>query len=284
MHYLLTEAHRYYRPSKGPRLPSVAVGQQRISGYIGMDHSLPIQEVTLEQAIIEFVVDTQSPFDIVENKKFQQMMRIAMKGELCPVRSARVLRERITSNFLNCKVITTSDLETTCAAISLSLDAWTSKNHKAIFGVIGHWVTEDFEYQEAVLDFGHLKGKHSGENLTSHIYLLLNSYRIKQKLFAISGDNASNNSTLYRHLYRKLKREFNDEVIPNSTKPMDAIPRQKLLHSMPCSYHQPHLQGDETQHLYVVSPMNLQLFIESAELSLSQWRSFGRWFATVEEL
>jgi hypothetical protein len=66
----LGEAHRYYRPSKGPRLPSVAVGQQRISGYIGMDHSLPIREVTLEQAIIEFVVDMQSPLDIVENKKF----------------------------------------------------------------------------------------------------------------------------------------------------------------------------------------------------------------------
>jgi hypothetical protein len=42
--------------------------------------------------------------------------------------------------------------------------------------------------------------------------------------------------------------------------------------------------GDETQHLYVVSLTNLQLFIESAELSLSRWRSFGGWFATVEEL
>jgi hypothetical protein len=43
-------------------------------------------------------------------------------------------------------------------------------------------------------------------------------------------------------------------------------------------------KGDETQHLYVVSPTNLRLFIESAELSLSRWRSFGGWFATMEEL
>jgi hypothetical protein len=42
--------------------------------------------------------------------------------------------------------------------------------------------------------------------------------------------------------------------------------------------------GDKTQHLYVVSPTNLQLFIESTELSLSRWRSFGGWFATMEEL
>jgi hypothetical protein len=37
------------------------------------------------------------------------------------------------------------------------------------------------------------------------------------------------------------------------------------------------VKGDETQHLYVVSPTNLQLLMESAELSLSRWRSFGRW-------
>jgi hypothetical protein len=42
--------------------------------------------------------------------------------------------------------------------------------------------------------------------------------------------------------------------------------------------------GDETQHLYVVSPTNLQLLMESAELILSRWKSFGGWFATVEEL
>jgi hypothetical protein len=30
-------------------------------------------------------------------------------------------------------------------------------------------------------------------------------------------------------------------------------------------------------HLYVVSLTNLQLLMEFAELSLSQWRSFGGW-------
>ena len=71
-----------------------------------------------------------------------------------------------------------------------------------------------------MLDFGHLKGKHLRENLANYTYLLLNSYGIKQKLFAITGDNASNNNTLCCYLYRKLKREFNNEVILNSTKPM----------------------------------------------------------------
>ena len=172
-------------------------------------------EITLADAIVEFFIDTQSPFKIVENKKFKQMMRIASKGEPLLIRSVRALCDKVFFAFNNCKATINADLEATCLTILLSLDAWTSKNHKAIFGVIGHWITEDFKYREAVLDFGHLKGKHSRENLASHTFLVLDSFKIKQKLFSITRDNASNNSTLCCHLYKKLKREFDNEDKPN---------------------------------------------------------------------
>jgi hypothetical protein len=68
------------------------------------------------------------------------------------------------------------------------------------------------------LDFGHLKGKHFGENLASHTFLILDSFKLKQKLFSITGDNASNNSTLCCHLYKKLKHKFDDKDKPNQTK------------------------------------------------------------------
>lgn len=61
-----------------------------------------------------------------------------------------------------------------------------------------------------MLDFGYLKGKHSRENLATYTYLLLDTLDLKQKLFSITGDNASNNSTLCCHLYKKLLREFDD--------------------------------------------------------------------------
>jgi hypothetical protein len=152
---------------------------------------------------------------MIKNKKFKQMMRVATRGEPLPIRSVRALRDKVFFAFNNCKATISADLEATCSTISLSLDAWTSKNHKAIFGVIGHWITKDFEYREAVLDFGYLKGKHFRENLASYTFLILDSFKLKPKLFSITGDNASNNSTLCRYLYKKLKREFDDEDKPN---------------------------------------------------------------------
>jgi hypothetical protein len=53
--------------------------------------------------------------------------------------------------------------------LALSLDIWTSKNHLLILGIIGHWLTESFDYQEKVLEFKELSGPHSGENLAAAV-------------------------------------------------------------------------------------------------------------------
>ena len=142
------------------------------------------------------------------------MWKIALKGEVCPIRLAKVLQSRIFDAFNKARSLIYDNLKALCELISLSLDAWTSKNHHAIFGVIGHWITKDFEYQEVVLDFGHLKGKHSRENLATYTFLLFNTLDLKQKLFLITRDNASNNSTLCCHLYKKLQKEFDDVERP----------------------------------------------------------------------
>ena len=39
---------------------------------------------------------------------------------------------------------------------------------------------------------------------------LLEELKVKHKLFAIIGDNASNNSTLYYHLFQRLREEYDD--------------------------------------------------------------------------
>ncbi|RKF58371.1 hypothetical protein GcC1_183036, partial [Golovinomyces cichoracearum] len=97
------------------------------------------------------------------------------------------------------------DLASTCRSISLSLDVLTSKNSKIILGVIGHWLTADFKYREAVLDFKELFGVHSGENMAEALHETLKELDLECKFFTITGDNASNNETLVLELYFRLK-------------------------------------------------------------------------------
>ncbi|KAJ5318500.1 hypothetical protein N7476_004920 [Penicillium atrosanguineum] len=125
--------------------------------------------------------------------------------------SSRTVVRRIDADFDRCRIQLIDELTRTCSTIALSLDVWTSKNHKAILGVIGHWVSTDFKYQERVLEFTELAGSHSGENMAETLQKMLVELQIEEKLLTITADNASNNETLVSELYFNLLEKYNSE-------------------------------------------------------------------------
>jgi hypothetical protein len=97
------------------------------------------------------------------------------------------------------------ELKITCKSIALSLDIWTSQNYLPILGIIGHWLMEDFIYQEKVLEFTELYRVYSRENLAAAVQLTLSKLDLEEKLIMITRDNASNNKIIASELYYTLK-------------------------------------------------------------------------------
>jgi hypothetical protein len=58
-----------------------------VTCYTGAD---PTANLTLGKAIIKWIIDTQQPFDIVDNKKWKRMWKIAL-NILCPINSYQTL-------------------------------------------------------------------------------------------------------------------------------------------------------------------------------------------------
>ena len=163
----------------------------------------------LEQNILRWVVTDDVAFTAIESPAFQQIFKDLPDAPL-PFSSRTVVR-RIDADFDRCRIQLIDELARTCSTIALSLDVWTSKNHKAILGVIGHWVSPDFKYHERVLEFSELAGSHSGENMAETLQKMLIELRIEDKLLTITADNASNNETLASELYLNLLEEYNSE-------------------------------------------------------------------------
>jgi hypothetical protein len=103
-------------------------------------------------------------------------------------------------------------LENTCSTISLSIDGWTSSNDIPFLGVNGKWAGPDFKIHKICIDFVELNDAHSGENFAEVIFQSLKRYNLLKKLISITGDNASNNDTLCRHLYAKLSRVYDNHL------------------------------------------------------------------------
>ena len=79
------------------------------------------------------------------------------------------------------------ELARSSRTLALSLDVWTSENQTAIMGIIGHWITPDFEKRDELLDFTEINGPHSGENLAEVVLKMLVELDIAPRLLTITG-------------------------------------------------------------------------------------------------
>ena len=74
--------------------------------------------------------------------------------------------------------------------------------------ITGHWLNDNWDLEEALIEFQHQPGSHSGVCLGDAVFHTINKFGITEKLFCITTDNTSNNGTLMKHLSRRLKDEL----------------------------------------------------------------------------
>jgi hypothetical protein len=161
----------------------------------------------LEQNLIHWTVTDDMAFTVIESPAFRKIFE-DLPGISLPFSSRKTLSRRIDAEFHCYRAQLIEELDQTCKTIALSLDVWTSKNSKAILGVIGHWLTADFQYQERVLEFAEIEGPHSGQNMAELLQQTLAELQIEHKVLTITADNAANNETLMSELYLNLTEIF----------------------------------------------------------------------------
>lgn len=82
--------------------------------------------------------------------------------------------------------------------ISITLDAWTSKNSLAFLAIRGHWLDQNWNYHSKLLDFAHIEGDHKGFSLSGIFTDCLTRLEIPfTKILAVTLDNATNNDTFF---------------------------------------------------------------------------------------
>ncbi|KAJ5082681.1 hypothetical protein N7532_011724 [Penicillium argentinense] len=190
-------------PPNGPE-QVITTPKSTLLSLWGSKANITIQQI-LEKNLLRWVVSSKQPFTVIESPDFQQLFK-DIPGVSLPFSSRHTLRQRLLEDFDQQRANLKEELAATCKTIALSLDVWTSKNHLPILGVIGHWLTEEFDYRERVLEFTELHGPHSGENLATAIETLLIELNLEHKLLSITGDNARNNERMVLQLFEKLQQ------------------------------------------------------------------------------
>ncbi len=90
--------------------------------------------------------------------------------------------------------------------IFIALNAWSSSQKVTYLKVLIYWMNVTFQYHEHFIEFTSFQVKHTDHHLMQKLFKILNTYNIKNKLFDVIINNASNNDTLKKKLERALSR------------------------------------------------------------------------------
>jgi len=170
----------------------------------------------LEEQILKFFVSGNIAFNQADNEHFRTLMSfipINNKPATSPGRTT--LRARLSKYAKLSEEQLKELLKNNQSKISLALDCWSSKNKRGFLGMLYsktfrlicvavtcHWIDSSWELQDALLEFKHVPGHHTGEALADEVYNILEKYELFEKLFCITMDNASNNEKMMRYLSR----------------------------------------------------------------------------------
>ena len=90
------------------------------------------------------------------------------------------------------------------------VDGWRSVNRYSFQGIIVTWISPSWEFEQIVLDFDVLNGRHTGRALAESLHKVLSDFKICDKLLGVTTDNASNMCTMLVELESLLGSEVNN--------------------------------------------------------------------------
>jgi len=83
-------------------------------------------------------------------------------------------------------------LSTQATSVSLTMDFWTARNRQGYLGVICSYIDKSFKLCEFTLDISYIRYPHTANHIRETLENILDNWNIREKIFTITTDNASN--------------------------------------------------------------------------------------------
>ncbi|KAE8223245.1 hypothetical protein CF319_g3693 [Tilletia indica] len=155
-----------------------------------------MSKMEARQVAVGWVSEEARPLEVLSDKWFK---RFLPEDRRAVVPTPKTTSKDVGNTYFAMQEVLIDRLGRIDGAIHLALDIWTSPNGHSFLGVIGCW-HESGVAQRHVLDMITFTERHTAENTSNLILKLAKRLRIEDKIWFISGDNASTNTAMMRIL------------------------------------------------------------------------------------
>ncbi|CAN6178839.1 unnamed protein product [Urochloa humidicola] len=152
--------------------------------------------------LVRLIVLHELPFSFVEYEGFRSYS--LSLNPLAESVSRTTIKENCMEAFRNQKISIRDVLRDCNCRFSLTADLWTSNQNTSYMVVTCHYIDDDWKIQKRIIRFCVVNTPHDGLNLYSVMLKTIRYYKIEDKLFSITLDNASANKTMMDLLQANL--------------------------------------------------------------------------------
>jgi len=170
-----------------------------------------IEKKSFEDYLLEFIINGQHSFRIVEEEGFIAMIKSLSNDIKIPTR--KTLRSHAILKFDSLKEKLIQEFTTFNHKISLTTDIWTSNNMSSFMSITAHFIDGNFKIQNVLIDFSLIPYPHGGQQIMEKLREIITEFKIEKKLIALTSDNASNNIKAFKILKNWLKNYSSEEII-----------------------------------------------------------------------
>jgi hypothetical protein len=163
-----------------------------------------------DNAMVEWIIGDAQPFRTVENLQFRKMINTLDSRYQVPDKNG--IKDLVMDYFEAKRDNIRYDLNNIPGKISLTADIWTSTfNNDAYPGLTIHFVDNDWNLRNFLLDIMSFTTRHTGTNIADAIISILREFHILEKTLALTTDNESAMIVCGRTIAEELAYELNNQ-------------------------------------------------------------------------
>jgi hypothetical protein len=215
---------REYSPT--PTSSSRTTGPQQQSIFTMLQQGFEPSGAEWRRNCLQWMVETHQPLSAVDHPSFRRMIEGITPKMKKYLFGRNAARDAVESEFEAAKDKIRDLIKESVTRIHISMDVWTAKFSKfGILGVVAHFATRhtlkvevagtteervEFKRRSVLLALRRLKEAHAGEYEATILADVIKEYDFTDNLGVCVADNAGENNTSVRALFRTLYPDLKD--------------------------------------------------------------------------
>ncbi|KAL2929454.1 putative AC transposase [Bienertia sinuspersici] len=146
-----------------------------------------------------FIIADELPYSFGESVNYEYFNRVALQPQYRKV-PRNTLKRRTQQSYYAYRGYLMEMFRTYDGRVSLTSDTWTSTYGEPFVCVTAHWIDNDWLLQKRIICFEAMEEAHNGFNIKSRIVSCCKNFHLVDKIFSISLDNATANTSAMQFL------------------------------------------------------------------------------------